>query len=73
MKYYILGYLVRCVQLLGFKLRENGFFEDHREITFQIDKIGKDILSAIIKHAWNRVVTQHISSRKEWAFISDYN
>ena len=65
--------LVKCAQLLGFKLTENGFFEDHRDITFQINRIGKDILNAIIKNAWNRVVTKQVSSRKEWSFINDYN
>ena len=51
--------LVRCAQILGFKLDNDGWFEDHRDISFCIHKIGKDITTAVIKSAWNIVVTRN--------------
>ena len=65
--------LAKCAQLLDFTLAVDGEFLDHRKIPFCIFRIGKDILSLILKDAWNRVITRQVEKRKEWSFVRDYN
>ena len=63
--------LVKCVGFLGFTLKPDGVFTDHRGIGFTIHRVGKDIINQVIKSAWNCVITEKVKCRKEWAYIKD--
>lgn len=65
--------LVKCTQQIDFTLDYDGVFLDHRGISFCISKVGKDIINATIKAAWNYVISKQVAFRKEWSFVKDYH
>ncbi len=64
---------MKCIGYLGFTIKPDGCFIDHRGIEFHINRVGKDIIALVIKNAGNYVVSEKLKTRKEWAYIADHN